>query len=176
MKEGSDTTPVETKIILIAVLVLSLVVFCLLTLGFIDTRKQEHIALILWVFTALFIIRVAGQILVASAPQEWLPPMDEWNFIPYWMLLPIQLLIIGLMFWTNITFFNESGALMENPSYGGWFLILLSTVYVIAMLIRYIIKIACRADRRWFGGSIPIVFHLVLASYLYTLGCFYASM
>jgi hypothetical protein len=30
-------------------------------------------------------------------------------------------------------------------------------------------------DQRWFGKTIPIVFHVVLASYLYALGSFYVT-
>jgi hypothetical protein len=29
-----------------------------------------------------------------------------------------------------------------------------------------------RPSARWFGGAIPIVFHLVLATYLFALGSF----
>jgi hypothetical protein len=32
-----------------------------------------------------------------------------------------------------------------------------------------------RPAARWFGGTIPIVFHLVLATYLYALGGFHAN-
>jgi hypothetical protein len=43
------------------------------------------------------------------------------------------------------------------------------------MAIRYVVRMRRRPDQRWFGGTIPIVFHFVLASYLYTLGCFYVT-
>jgi len=48
-------------------------------------------------------------------------------------------------------------------------------VYAAAMLVRYLVRMMRRPEQRWFGGAIPIVFHLVLASYLYVLGSFYAS-
>jgi hypothetical protein len=32
-----------------------------------------------------------------------------------------------------------------------------------------------RHASRWFGGTIPIVFHLVLATYLYALGSFHVG-
>jgi hypothetical protein len=110
---------------------------------------------------------------VAIRPQQWLPPMHQWNFIPYPILLPIQLVLIGVMVWINISFSQNVGiSTIENPG-AGKFLISFSAVYVLAMVIRYTIRMYRRPNQRWFGGTIPIVFHIVLASYLYALGSFY---
>jgi hypothetical protein len=32
-----------------------------------------------------------------------------------------------------------------------------------------------RPEQRWSGGAIPIVFHFVLAAFVYTLGSYHAS-
>ena len=54
-------------------------------------------------------------------------------------------------------------------------LLAFGAVYAAAMPLRYTIRMARRPEQRWFGGTIPMVFHLVLASYLYVLGCFHAD-
>jgi hypothetical protein len=51
----------------------------------------------------------------------------------------------------------------------------LATIYAGAMVVRYAVRMARRPEERWFGGTIPIVFHLVLASYVLVLGRFHAS-
>ena len=175
MTTSTDTTPVETKIILAMVLVVTAVIFCLLKFGLIASEQPRQIALLLWFFTVLFISRVVGQILVALKPRAWLPPMSHWNFIPYPMLLPIQLIFIVVMVWIDISFTSGAGVfVVKNPAVGV-FLIWFSALYALSMLVRYTVKVACHADRRWFTGTIPIVFHLVLASYLYALGHFHAN-
>jgi hypothetical protein len=48
-------------------------------------------------------------------------------------------------------------------------------VYASAIVLRYALRMTRRPDQRWFGGTIPIVFHLVLASFVYVYGSFHAS-
>ena len=43
----------------------------------------------------------------------------------------------------------------------------LSLVYFGSMLFRYAYAMRRFPERRWFGKTIPIIFHCVLASYLY---------
>lgn len=173
MNKQTDTTPLPTRVTLCAVLAITAVAHGMLLLGWFDPQNTADIASLLWFFTALFIVRVVGQIVVAVHPPQWLPPMQQWNFIPYPILLPIQLVFIGVMVWINVSFFQNVGiSAIESPGTGK-FLIAFSAVYVLAMMIRYTIRMYHHPDQRWFGGTIPIVFHLVLASYLYSLGCFY---
>lgn len=40
------------------------------------------------------------------------------------------------------------------------------------MLIRYVIRMLRRPDQRWFGGTIPIFFHIVIASYLFVFSIY----
>jgi hypothetical protein len=42
----------------------------------------------LLVFTCLFVLRVVGQVAVALFGPSWLPSMEQWNFVPYRILLP----------------------------------------------------------------------------------------
>ena len=176
MSERSDTTPLATRIMLIIVLVSTPVSIGILRFGSIGVGVAAHIAPVLWFLTVLFIMRVAGQVIVAIRPQSWLPPMWQWNLIPYSVLLPIQLVFIAVMVWINLAFSNGTGiALVKNPALGK-FLIVFSAVYALVMAIRYVVRMRRRPDQRWFGGTIPIVFHFVLAAYVYLLGGFYAAV
>ncbi|MBA3329848.1 MAG: hypothetical protein H0T39_03065 [Actinobacteria bacterium] len=127
-------------------------------------------ALYLLLFTLLFFVRVAGQLLVWRRSPGWLPPMREWNLVPYPVLLPIQLVFLATM--------TALAATLEpvdpRPSFGRA-LIGLAVLYAAAMVVRYAVRMVRRPDARWFGGAIPIVFHLVLAAYLLTWGSYHVS-
>ena len=143
--------------------------------GWASPVEPAYIAPVLWLFTGLFALRVAGQVLVAIRPQQWLPPMGQWNLVPYPILLPIQLVFIAVMLWIDLAFTWEIGiSAVKNPGLGR-FLIAFSAIYALAMPIRYVVRMYRRPGERWFGGTIPMVFHVVLASYLYALGSFYAD-
>jgi hypothetical protein len=43
------------------------------------------------------------------------------------------------------------------------------------MAVRYAVRMTRRPEQRWFGGTIPIVFHWVLASVVFVYGSFHAS-
>ena len=47
-------------------------------------------------------------------------------------------------------------------------------VYWGAMAVRYTLRIATRPDERWLRGTIPIVFHCVLAAFVFVLGVSHA--
>ena len=46
-------------------------------------------------------------------------------------------------------------------------------VYFLSMVVRYALRMSWYPEERWFGGTIPIIFHWVLASYLIVLGCYH---
>jgi hypothetical protein len=171
----TDTTPLVTRVALLAVLAITAATLCILRLGWTDPVEPAYISPALWLFTGLFVLRVAGQLLVAVRPRRWLPPMAQWNLVPYPILLPIQFVFIATMLWIDLAFTRETGiSIAENPGFGD-FLIAFSAVYALAMPIRYVVRMYRRPGERWFGGTIPMVFHIVLASYLYVLGSFYAG-
>lgn len=113
-------------------------------------------------FTALFCVRVAGQIGAVLARPTWLPPMEQWNFVPYRVLLPVQLVIIAVMV-AIVAGRAEPGVAVARA------LIVASLAYWAAMAVRYAHRMLRRPDQRWFGGAIPIVFHCVLAAFLLVL-------
>src|SRR5438046_7456989 len=65
----------------------------------------------LWLFTALLIGRVAGQIVVASRAPRWLPPMEQWQsgLLPYPTLVAGQGIVLTLMIWISADFSRGRG-------------------------------------------------------------------
>jgi uncharacterized protein len=126
-------------------------------------------------FTGLFALRVVGQIAVLLAAPRWLPPMDRWNLLPYRFLLPIQLAFLAVMSWIWIGLLAERGVVAEPHRGFRLFAIGVSVVYAGSMVARYAVRMRRRPGERWFGGAIPIVFHVVLAAFVFTFGTFHAS-
>lgn len=131
----------------------------------------------LGLFTVLFLLRVVGQIVVVVRAPAWLPPMsgENWNLVPYRILLPSQLAILVLMC------FIVHGVCLEYGPFGtrrpalSVFLVAASAVYAHVMIARYAVRMIRRPEARWFGGAIPIVFHLVLAAFLLTWGLYHRA-
>lgn len=140
-----------------------------------DPGAAPRASVVLALFTVLFAARVAGQLVVLLAGPGWLPPMGQWNLVPYPLLLPIQLGLLGAMIAVTVdlalgaTLLPAAGRPIGLPLVAG------ACVYGAAMAVRYAVRMACRPDQRWFGGAIPIVFHWVLAAWLLVLGLFHAS-
>jgi hypothetical protein len=133
-------------------------------------------AAILGALAALFFLRVAGQALVAFAGTPGLPPMGEWHsgLLPYPLLLSVQVGILALLGWICADFARGDGYWVRpRPRLGRW-LARASYLYAGAMLVRYVATMALHPERRWLGtGTIPVVFHWVLAAYLFTLARFH---
>ena len=132
----------------------------------------------LTLFTVLLFLRVAGQILVALRAPRWLPPMEQWQsgLLPYPLLVLGQAVVLTVMIWICLDFTRGAGSLIDprRPQMGQavvWF----SYVYFGGMIVRYIIWMWRRPDQRWFGGTIPIIFHSVVAAFLYTFGRYHIT-
>src|SRR5215203_2042241 len=69
----------------------------------------------LWLFTALLVFRVAGQIIVVMFSPRWLPPMHQWQsgLLPYPVLLLAQVLVLSVMFWICADFSRGQGMFVE---------------------------------------------------------------
>lgn len=170
-------TPRPTKIALAATLTLTALAFAAVVREQRDaTLAPEDVAPMLWLLTALFGVRVVGQVIVVLRGPHWLPPMVDWNLVPYRVLLPVQLVILGVMTWIDVSFSASSGPLVDGAALLGWAIVIFSALYAGAMVTRYVVRMSRRPEARWFGGTIPIVFHLVLATYLYALGGFHAGI
>ena len=135
-------------------------------------------ALALGALALAFLGRVLGQALVALWSPAFLPPMEEWysGLLPYPLLLPAQIVILAFQLTLSRQLWVGSGTLtQQRPSLGSglkWFALL----YFLAMVARYVSAMALFPERRWFGGSIPIFFHWVLAAYVYVLSRYHRGL
>jgi uncharacterized protein len=129
----------------------------------------------LWLFTGLLLARVAGQLIVATSAPRWLPPMGQWQsgLLPYPVLVACQVVVLGLMIWIAWDFSKASGFWVEPRPLLGRAALWWSYLYFGAMILRYIIWMARRPDQRWFGGTIPIIFHSVVAAFQFTFGMYH---
>ncbi len=135
-------------------------------------HPSQRYAPILWLLLALFCLRVIGQMLVAFFNVSFLPAMVEWysGLIPYPLLLPLQIVIIALMFKVCLDFTYGKGVFVRpyRPFRGA--VLYFGYLYLIAMVLRYIVRMSLYPEERWFGGTIPIIFHWVLASFVILFG------
>jgi hypothetical protein len=125
-------------------------------------------ATVMAVLFALFIGRVIGQILAATAAPGWLPPMTRWysGLMPYRYLLPTQILFIVVMTLMTVGVARGTGPLGTPGAAVARWLVWASYVYALGMVVRSVRYALAPPDRR--GVLIPIVFHFVLAAFLFT--------
>jgi hypothetical protein len=127
-----------------------------------------RVALTLSTLLFLFVLRVLGQVLVHFFDAQWLPPMEQWQsgLLPYPILLASQVMIIALLIKVCVDvargdgFFSTTRTWFRGPAM--WF----GYIYFAGMLVRYVVRMNVHPEARWFGGTIPIVFHCVLASFI----------
>lgn len=123
-------------------------------------------AMLMWVLLALFFGRVVGQILAATSAPPWLPPMPRWysGLMPYRYLLPTQLVFLVVMTAMSLQVSRGSAS---SLGVSGW-LVWVSYVYALGMVVRLVRYVVTAPERR--GVLIPIVFHFVLAAFLFAYG------
>jgi len=115
------------------------------------------------VLLALFVLRVAGQALVAFLDVRFLPPMEAWysGLMPYEYLLPSQIVIIALMAKICLDFTRRRGFFFEPKKSFATAWLWFGCVYLAAMVARAVLL--------W-DHPIPIVFHWVLAAFVIAVG------
>lgn len=130
----------------------------------------------LWLFTVLLFARVVGQLVVVLSAPRWLPPMEQWQsgLLPYPVLLVGQALVLTLMVWISVDFARGAGFWVEPRPRLGRAALVWSYLYFAAMVARYVIRMVRRPDQRWLGGTIPIIFHSVVAAFQWTFGIYHA--
>jgi hypothetical protein len=127
-------------------------------------------AVVMAVLLVLFLGRVVGQILAATTAPSWLPPMARWysGLMPYRWLLPTQIVFLILMTAMTIGVDQQSSPFGTLSASAGTWIVWASYVYVLGMVVRSIRYALAKPDRR--GVLIPIVFHFVLAGFLFVYG------
>jgi hypothetical protein len=120
--------------------------------------------------SVLFLGRVVGQILVATSAPAWLPPMSRWysGLMPYQYLLPTQIVFLALMAAMTRGVDRQSSPFGTLSARAGGWIVWGSYVYALGMVVRSIRYALASPDRR--GVLIPIVFHCVLAGFLFAYG------
>jgi hypothetical protein len=166
------SAPEPTIAALVATLTLVVAALALHASG--DEADPRRASVFLGLFTALFAVRVAGQVVVLVAGPRWLPPMEQWNLLPYPILLPLQLVMLAGMVAVTADLARGADLLAAGGPAVGYALVAAAGCYWAAMAVRYAVRMARRPGERWFGGAIPIVFHCVLAAWLFVLGSFHA--
>jgi putative CocE/NonD family hydrolase len=123
----------------------------------------------------LFFLRVLAQGLIAVGYGAFLPPWEEWfsGFVPYPQLLVSQILILFVGGKVCLDFVRQGGFFTTPRRWLGSFLLSLGSLYLGVMVIRYAIRMSLYPLERWTGGSIPIVFHGVLAGFILVLAAFH---
>ena len=132
----------------------------------------------LWMFTVLLFLRVIGQVIVILYAPRWLPPMAQWQsgLLPYPVLLVGQAIVLTLMVWICIDFTRRAGMFVQPYPGRGRYVVWFSWVYFGGMVVRYIIWMYRRPDQRWFGGTIPIIFHCIVAAFIFTFGTYHVRL
>lgn len=128
---------------------------------------------LLTLLQALFLCRVVGQVLVETMAPAWLPDARHWEsgLLPYPLLLLAQLVILLAMTAHTRAAWRTSGRWYVTERNTIESLRLLAGFYAAAMVLRYVLTMVFAPELRWFGHSIPIFFHLVLAAYVFALTC-----
>jgi hypothetical protein len=142
----------------------------------IEPDFRRHCAITMWVLLGLFVLRVIGQMLVAFLGVSFLPPMAEWysGLMSYPTLLPVQWVIIVLLSAICIDVTRGRGVFARPNRRVGTFLAWFSSIYFASMVARYAITMTVHQERRWLHDTIPIWFHMVLASYLFILSRYHS--
>jgi hypothetical protein len=122
--------------------------------------------------TLLFFLRVLGQALVAFLGVTWLPPMKQWfsGLVPYPILLVIQIFMLASMVKISADICRGQGFFAIPRPRWSRALVSFSALYAGAMIARYGLTMMFKPEMRWFGGTIPIFFHFVLAGFILVLG------
>ena len=122
----------------------------------------------LWALLTLFALRVFGQFAVAIGRAPFLPPMDQWQsgVMPYPVLLASQCAILAVLATVCVQFSRARGFFVRPRKWLATPLWVVGCVYAASMIVRYAVWMTIRPDQRWTGDLIPVVFHIILASFL----------
>lgn len=132
----------------------------------------------LWLLTVLLLGRVIGQLLVYFRAPKFLPPMEQWQsgLVPYWFLVLAQCIVLWLMVSISIDFSRGSGFWVEPHPSLGVIVLWWSYLYFGAMVVRYVVRMIRRPDQRWLGGTIPIVFHSLVAVFQWIFAAYHVGL
>ena len=134
--------------------------------------NRHNFVFVLSVLLSLFVFRVLAQMIQSINPVSSLPAFEAWQSgaLPYPVLLIAQVLIIAGCI--RLIFKLRDPKSKPNPGAGIIFLTL-GAIYFSVMFFRLAAGLSYAADHYWLGAQLPAIFHLVLASFLLTLGFYH---
>lgn len=120
------------------------------------------------VLTALFSLRVLGQLVQRWLPQPWLSPFAAWqgSDIPYPELLALQAVVLGAM--ACATYGAWTGTMTPGRRAMQWSA-RLGAIYMVAAIARVAIGVGIPSAPAWFTARISGAFHVVLAAFVLAL-------
>jgi hypothetical protein len=133
---------------------------------------------ILWTLTVLLFGRVIGQLVVYFFAPRFLPPMAQWQsgLVPYPLLVAVQGVVLALMGSISRDFSRGSGFWVAPHPQLGLVVLWWSYLYAGAMVVRYVRRMVRRPDQRWLGGTIPIIFHCVVAAFQWIFAAYHRGL
>ena len=134
--------------------------------------SPRRLAPLLWLLLGLFVLRVAGQALVACCGVGFLPPMTAWysGLLAYEYLLPAQLAIIAFMTKICLDFTRGQGFFARPRRFFAVYWLAFGCIYLAVKVLRYPVQMVLLPESRWLGGTLPIFFHWVLAAFVILTG------
>jgi len=133
---------------------------------------QYRHAIILFVLSFVFAVRVAGQAVQRWFPQSFLPPFDAFqgSNLPYWLLLSIQICLLAMMFMMSWRIGRHT---LLRRGRTGRLLAWTGGIYMFGSILRILIGIAFPDAGVWFKAWIPAFFHLVLAGFILVIALYH---
>src|SRR5690349_6456786 len=127
--------------------------------------KNRAYSTILWVLLTMFCFRVFAQLFPYYFNSGYLPPFEDFRSgtLPYNVLVAFQFIIIAIYLTTCLRISN--GSILAKHEKGKR-LFILGSVYLAVMVTRYFLRMAMFPSERWLGGTIPIYFHVILATFI----------
>ena len=124
-------------------------------------------------FLGLFLFRVLAQLVQAIYPVPVLPLIESWQSgaLPYPLLVSFQIAIVAFCVREIVKFRSKT---MQPKRTAGSIYLALGGIYFAIMTFRLVAGLSFASQDPWLGAHIPTIFHLVLASFLLTIG-FYHS-
>lgn len=136
--------------------------------------RNNLFAQYLFALLGLFVFRVVAQLIQAVYPTSYLPPFDAWQSgaLPYPLLVAFQFVIIFFCLRVIMKIRKNS---TERSDKAARIYLTLGGVYLAVMLFRLVAGLTFAPEHQWFGAHLPTLFHLVLATFLITVGLFHSA-
>jgi hypothetical protein len=104
--------------------------------------------------------------------------MDQWQsgLMPYPVLVVSQVVLLAGLGAVCVQFSRGRGYFTRPHRWLATPLWIVGWIYLVSMIVRYGIWMTIRPDQRWTGDLIPVVFHMVLASFLLCLAQYHRKV